>query len=137
MSLPPGFEKQLGSHKVCRLKKSLYGLKQSPRAWFERFGKTIKGYGYAQSQVDHTLFYRHSKEGKISILVVYVDDIILTGDDYVKQERLKRVLASDIEILGRPKVLPRNGIFQIHERYIRISTEICVRLAVKNGITWL
>ena len=74
MSLPPGFGKQLGSHKVCRLKKSLYSLNQSPRTWFERFGKTVKGHGYTQSQADHTLFYRHSKEGKISILIVFVDE---------------------------------------------------------------
>ena len=50
MSLPPGFEKSLGSDKVCRLKKSLYGLKQSPRAWFERFGKAVISYGFLQSQ---------------------------------------------------------------------------------------
>ena len=46
MSLPPGFEKKLGVNKVCRLKKSLYGLKQSPRAWFERFGKVVTNYGF-------------------------------------------------------------------------------------------
>lgn len=42
MSLPPGFEERLGLDKVCRLRKSLYGLKQSLRAWFERFGRAIK-----------------------------------------------------------------------------------------------
>lgn len=42
MSLPPGFEENLVSNKFCRLRKSLYGLEQSPRAWFERFGKTVK-----------------------------------------------------------------------------------------------
>ena len=49
MSLPPGFEKKLGPSKVCRLKRSLYGLKQSPRAWFECFGKIVKNCGYCQS----------------------------------------------------------------------------------------
>ncbi|CAN1343942.1 Retrovirus-related Pol polyprotein from transposon RE1 [Linum perenne] len=51
MSLPQGFEKQLGagsSNGVCYLQKSLYGLKQSPRAWFERFGKAIARFGYTQ-----------------------------------------------------------------------------------------
>ncbi|KAA0061369.1 cysteine-rich RLK RECEPTOR-like protein kinase [Cucumis melo var. makuwa] len=42
ISLPPGLEKELASSKICKLKKSLYGLKQSPRAWFERFGKVVQ-----------------------------------------------------------------------------------------------
>lgn len=46
MSLPPGFEKNLGRNKVCRLRKSLYGLKQLPRAWFERFGSVVKRHGF-------------------------------------------------------------------------------------------
>ena len=58
MSSPPGFKERCGNRRVCRLKKSLYGLKQSPRAWFERFGKVIKRYTYIQSQADHTLFYK-------------------------------------------------------------------------------
>ncbi|KAL5760404.1 hypothetical protein ACOSQ2_019242 [Xanthoceras sorbifolium] len=98
MELPPGFEKELGSGKVCRLVKSLYGLKQSPRAWFERFGKVMRKLGYNQSQRDHTLFVKHSSEGKKTILIVYVDDIILTGDNSEEIERLKKSLASEIEI---------------------------------------
>lgn len=81
MSLPPGSEKKFGQDKVCILKKSLYGLKQSPRAWFEHFGRAVKGYGYCQSQADHTMFFKHTKKGKRAVLIVYVDDRILTGDD--------------------------------------------------------
>jgi len=90
MSLPPGFENKLGSDKVCRLKKSLYGLKQSPRAWFERFGKAVTSYGFLQSQADHTIFYKHSKDGKVTILIVYVDDIILIGNDETELVVLKQ-----------------------------------------------
>ena len=78
MSLPPEFEEKLGPNKVCRLKKSLSGLKKSPRAWFERFGRAVKSCGYFQSQADHTMFYKHSREGKVAILIVYVDDIVFT-----------------------------------------------------------
>lgn len=46
MDPPPGFEEDYGN-KVCKLKKSLYGLKQSPRAWFERFTQFVKKQGYA------------------------------------------------------------------------------------------
>ena len=80
------------------LEKSLYGLKKSPRASFERFGKAVKRFGFLQSQVDHTLFYMHSKEGKVEVLIVYVDDIILTWDDYEELENLKKFMAKEFEI---------------------------------------
>lgn len=41
MNLPPGFERNLGPNKIYRLKNSLYSLKQSPKAWFERFGRVM------------------------------------------------------------------------------------------------
>jgi len=80
MELPPGFDEGKKDGKVCRLKKSLYGLKQSPRVWFDRFTKAIRKGGYQQAHGDHTLFYRHKNE-KTTLLIVYVDDIIVTGND--------------------------------------------------------
>ena len=80
------------------LKKSLYGLKQSPRAWFENFTRLVKDQGYAQAQSDHTMFVKHSEKGKIAILIVYVDDIVLTGDYLIEMEWLKKSLASSFEI---------------------------------------
>ena len=97
MNLLPRFEEKLGSNKVCKLKNSLYGLKQSPRTWFERFGKAVRNCGYCQSQADHTMFYKHSKDGKIAILIVYVDDIVLIGSEE-ELERLKRRLVAEFEI---------------------------------------
>lgn len=127
MRLPPGFEQVFGRDKVLRLLKSLYGLKQSPRAWFKRFTKVIKGYGYIQSQADHTLFYKRSRDGKISILIVYVDDIILTGDDLEGIRGLKKQLSQDFEIkdlgelkyfLGMEFARSREGIFVNQRKYI-------------------
>ena len=54
-----GFEMELGNNKVLPIKKTIYGFKQPPRAWFERFGKTITSYRYQQSQVGHAIFYKH------------------------------------------------------------------------------
>ena len=127
MSLPPGFEGSFGAGKVCKLKKSLYGLKQSPRAWFERFGKVLKLFGYTQSQADHTMFYKHSKEEKIAILIVYVDDIVLTGDDSGEIEKLKKKLGEEFEIkdlgalkyfLGMEFARSKAGIFVSQRKYV-------------------
>ncbi|KAK2973611.1 hypothetical protein RJ640_027521 [Escallonia rubra] len=54
--------------------------------------------GYIQGQADDTMFTKHSTDGKIAILIVYVDDIILTGDDTADMERLKQCLVSEFEI---------------------------------------
>ena len=75
-------EEKFKVNKVYRLKKALYGLKQSPRAWFGRFAKAMKNMGYNQSQGDHTLFIKHSKMDKVTALIVYVDDIVVKGNDF-------------------------------------------------------
>ncbi|XP_073109385.1 uncharacterized protein [Elaeis guineensis] len=95
MQIPPGFETRATIGKVCKLKRSLYGLKQSPRSWFDRFSRTVKGMGYKQSNADDTLFYRHLK-GKKTILLVYVDDInhrtVTDGGTPVDRERYQRLV---------------------------------------------
>ena len=96
MDLPPGFNSE-GNGKVCRLKKSLYGLKQSPRAWFGRFTRAVRQHGYKQTQADHTLFYKRQPTG-ITILIVYVDDIVLTGDDRKEIQQIKKQLATEFEM---------------------------------------
>ncbi|GAB2286399.1 Belongs to the helicase [Dionaea muscipula] len=77
---PPGFIAQGECGYVCRLKKFLYGLRQYPRAWFGRFSSVVLEFGLQRSEKDHSIFYRHSGEGCI-FLVVYVDDIVITNSD--------------------------------------------------------
>ena len=103
MAPPLGyFLKKNNTSDVCHLRKSIYGLKQSPRAWFRKFSKTMLSTGYAQSEGDHTLFIKHGKEVKLAILIVYVDDIVVTGNDVAEIQNLKKHLASlfDIKALG-------------------------------------
>ncbi|XP_019054406.1 PREDICTED: uncharacterized protein LOC109115168 [Nelumbo nucifera] len=66
--------------KVCRLNKALYGLKQSPRAWFDRFRLALGKFGYVQALSNHTLFIKRV-ESSLTLLAVYVDDIVVTGND--------------------------------------------------------
>jgi hypothetical protein len=97
MEIPSGLGTLETTGKVCRLKKSLYGLKQSPRAWVDRFKRVVCSVGYCQCNGDHTIFYRHS-DRKIAILAVHVDDIITTGDDQEEIKRLKECVSKDFEV---------------------------------------
>ena len=98
MDLPPGcmvLEKQC--QKVCKLKKSLYGLKQSPRAWFGRFTKSMRAFGYCQCNSDHTLFLK-KQHGKITTLIVYVDDMVVTENDPEERKTLQNYLSREFEM---------------------------------------
>ncbi|KAA0055577.1 Cysteine-rich RLK (RECEPTOR-like protein kinase) 8 [Cucumis melo var. makuwa] len=97
MSPPPGFEAQFGQQ-ICELQKSLYGLKQSPRAWFDRFTTFVKSQGYSQGHSDHTLFTKVFETVKIAVLIVYVDDIVLSGDNQAEISQLKQRMGNEFEI---------------------------------------
>ena len=79
MRLPNGYSFSSSSD-VAKLKRSLYGLKQAPRAWFEKFRDALLLLAFQQSPYDPSLFLHKSPSG-ITILLVYVDDIIITGTD--------------------------------------------------------
>ncbi|OWM65682.1 hypothetical protein CDL15_Pgr017179 [Punica granatum] len=127
MEQPPGFVAQ-GEYfgKVCKLRKSLYGLKQSPRAWFGRFSSAVIKFGLVRSQFDHSVFFRHYG-GRHILLVVYVDDIVITGDDVVGISQLKTYLHSQFQtkdlgalryFLGIEVAQSERGIYISQRKYV-------------------
>lgn len=77
---PPGFiTNQFPSH-VCCLHKVLYGLEQAPRAWFTKLSNSLIELGFQFSGAESSLFFRHI-DTEILILLIYVDDILITGSD--------------------------------------------------------
>ncbi|WJX96151.1 hypothetical protein P8452_77393 [Trifolium repens] len=77
MKQPAGFENSDKSL-VCKLHKSLYGLKQAPRAWYERLTQALLKMGFAASKCDPSLLVHHQK-GSCTYVLIYVDDILITG----------------------------------------------------------
>jgi Reverse transcriptase (RNA-dependent DNA polymerase) len=104
MEIPPGFGMNQTIGKVCRLRKSLYELKQSPRVWFDRFRKAIVSMRYQQINADHIVFYRQHG-GRTTMLAVYVDDMIVTSNDEKEIAQLKMRLGKEFEVkdLGQLK----------------------------------
>jgi histone deacetylase 1/2 len=86
MQQPQGFEAS-DRTLVCKLNKALYGLKQAPRAWFDRLKAALIGYGFSASKCDPSLFMMKTSTLHL-IVLVYVDDIIITGSSLPHIQKL-------------------------------------------------
>ncbi|KAL9241264.1 hypothetical protein vseg_015395 [Gypsophila vaccaria] len=125
MRLPPGFSSPLPGM-VCRLRKSLYGLKQAPRCWFEKLVTALKQYGFLQSYADYSLFTFTKGLVQLNVLV-YVDDLLISGNDIVVMSAFKDYLHScfhmkDLGVLkyflGIEVARNSDGIFLCQRKYI-------------------
>lgn len=96
MKPPPGLT-LTDSTLVCKLIKSFYGLKQASRERHKKLSVFLLSQGYCYSQNDHSLFYK--KNGSLVVfLAVYVDDILVTGNDLVEITSIKMLLDSEFKI---------------------------------------
>ena len=94
MDLPLGYKPQheiQGEKLICKLHKSIYGLKQASRQWFTKFSTFLISLGFQQSKADYYLFIKDKDDSFIALLV-YVDDIIITDANVLHIQELKRDL---------------------------------------------
>ena len=89
MKQPEGFLVNGQEHLVCRLRKSIYGLKQSPRCWNQALDAQIKLMGFKQSTSDPCIYTSTTESGGLLVLAVYVDDILLAGKSQQKIAQVK------------------------------------------------
>ncbi|KAJ0518591.1 putative RNA-directed DNA polymerase [Helianthus annuus] len=87
MKLPQGFAKE-NDTRVCRLNKSLYGLKQASRNWYQKFTSSLLELGYKQCKADYSLFI-FKEDACFVAALIYVDDVIIVGNDARKIQHTK------------------------------------------------
>lgn len=88
MELP---DNELFPHRYCRLKKSIYGLKQASRAWYQKLDQSLCEMGLQRSKVDPCIYFKSDAEG-IIIIAVYVDDLLILSNNEKQKKRLKTQL---------------------------------------------
>lgn len=99
MSLPPGYPTSGLNHKhsVCKLQKSLYGLKQANRQWFLKLSEFLSHLGFKHSYADTSLFtYKHNHT--FLCLLVYMDDLLITGNNISFMQTVKQELHKEFSI---------------------------------------
>ncbi|CAL1400683.1 unnamed protein product [Linum trigynum] len=98
MTLPKGYDPPPGFiNPVCKLKKSLYGLKQASRQWFSKLTEKIQTLGYIQIMADHSLFFKVT-DSTYTCILIYVDDMLVGGNDLTEITRLKQFLHNEFSI---------------------------------------
>ena len=141
MRQPEGFQVQGKEDHVCRLKKSLYGLKQSPRQWYKRFDMFMHGIGYCRSEFDSCVYHKRLPGGMMVYLLLYVDDMLIASSNMLEIQKLKALLNGEFEmkdlgearkILGMEIVRDRKAgtLYLSQKRYIE---KVLERFGMKDA----
>ncbi|KAH9779126.1 hypothetical protein KPL71_007607 [Citrus sinensis] len=127
MIQPMGFQNRGHPEYVCKLQKALYGLKQAPRAWYGKIAEFLTQSGYSVTSADSSLFAKANGE-RIAIVLVYVDDLIIIGDDVEEIFRTKENLSVRFQMkelgqlkhfLGLEVDQTKEGIFLCQQKYAK------------------
>lgn len=134
MYQPESFEDKSQKHKVCLLKKAIYGLKQASHAWNKRANEVITSLGLQKSRLEPCVYFSRSKNG-IFILAIYVDDFFLFYSDHAMKDKVKKGLmdAFKIKDLGKPKqILGMNVHVDEKKGEVKFDQEIYINQILRR-----
>ncbi|GJZ84557.1 retrotransposon protein, putative, ty1-copia subclass [Tanacetum coccineum] len=132
MRQPPGYEQ---GNKVCLLKKSLYGLKQSPRQWYRRFDEYMLSNGFKRSSYDSCVYYRSYAPGEYIYLLLYVDDMLIACKSKAEIGSTKSLLKKEFDMkeLGEAKkILGMEIVRDQSSKILRVSESGYVSKILNN-----
>ena len=135
MQQPEGFEQKDRDKFVCRLDRSLYGLKQSPRQWNKRFDDFVAKLAFTRSKYDECVYYRYQDSGHFVFLLLYVDDILLASNSTELISEIKSELSSEFDMkdLGpAKKILGIEIVRDRKKKVLKLSQEVYVRKLLKK-----
>ncbi|KAG8471605.1 hypothetical protein CXB51_036639 [Gossypium anomalum] len=98
MQQPEGFTVSEKEDYVCLLKKSLYGLKQSPRQWYKRFDSFMTSHDFKRSSFDSCVYFKKNNDGSFVYLLLYVDDMLIAAKDKGEIRKVKAQLSEEFEM---------------------------------------
>jgi hypothetical protein len=131
---PQGFEVHSKDTHVCRLNKSLYGLKQAPRAWYARIDNYLTRLGFSKIHADPNIYYKVVNNVSV-ILLLYVDDLFLTGEESLIIH-CKKELASEFDMkdLGLMHYYLRLEVWQKHGEVFFGQGKYAIKILEKFGM---
>ena len=97
MSQPEGFKENGKENMVCRLKKSIYGLKQASRQWYLKFDKIVTSFGFIENKFDQCV-YMKVNGSKYIFMVLYIDEILLASSDMNLLNDTKSILSTNFNM---------------------------------------
>eukprot|EP00253_Pinus_taeda_P011150 PITA_11150 len=138
MEQPEGFVQNRNKKFVCRLKKSLYGLRQSPRQWYKKFDSFMMTQNYIRIEYDHCVYFKKLSNGMFIILVLYVDDMLLASKSITEINRLKAQMARtfDMKDIGAARQILGMDIFRDRSNgKLWLSQQKCIeKIPLRFGI---
>ena len=119
MQQPERFAKPGKEHLVCKLERTIYGLKQSPRAWYERLHAHLHNNRFSRSTADHSVYVRREGE-KFMIILVYVDDLVLASNNKPMLQEFKTSMEKEFKMSDLGDAHHFLGLELIRDRKERI-----------------
>jgi hypothetical protein len=119
MIQPEGFVDPTNAGKVCKLKKSIYGLKQASRSWNIHFDEVVKGFGSLQNE-EEACVYKKESGSSVAFIILYVDDILLIGNDIPMLESIKTSLKNSFSMKDLGEAIYILGIRIYRDRLRRL-----------------
>ncbi|KAJ9566010.1 hypothetical protein OSB04_001976 [Centaurea solstitialis] len=126
MHQPEGFVFPGKEGHVCKLIKSLYGLKQSPRQWYKRFDAFVTAHGLSNSSYDSCVYFKKCDDGSILYLLLYVDDMLIAAKDMGEVQKVKDQLNSEFDmkdLVAAKKILGMEIVRDRKARKLYLSQE--------------